>query len=339
MTEQYADYDSPWKEILERYFQEFMEFFFPEAFREINWDVDYEFLDKELQQVVRDAKLGRRLMDKLVSVCRKDGEEVWVLVHIEVQGRYEQAFARRMYVYNYRIYDRYERRVASLAVLADDQPGWRPSKYAYELFGCKVSLEFPVVKLLDYASREQELAESSSPFAIVVLSYLKSRETKRHPKDRLQWKLRLFKMLYEKGFSREDILELARFLDWIMVLPDDLEHRFEKAMVQFEEEEQMKYITSFERIATKRGIEEGLQQGLQQGLQAGRQVGLQEGFLKKSCEAVVKILETRFEMVPFATVKTLNEITDLAFLDDLLTKAVTVGSLDEFQKLLEERKE
>lgn len=27
MTEQYTDYDSPWKEMLERYFQEFMEFF------------------------------------------------------------------------------------------------------------------------------------------------------------------------------------------------------------------------------------------------------------------------------------------------------------------------
>jgi hypothetical protein len=33
---------------------------------QINWDVEYLFLDKELQQVVRDAELGRRLVDKLV---------------------------------------------------------------------------------------------------------------------------------------------------------------------------------------------------------------------------------------------------------------------------------
>lgn len=61
------------------------------------------------------------------------------------------------------------------------------------------------MKLLDYASRQQELDESSNPFAIVALSYLKTRATRRDPEDRFHWKLRLFKMLYEKGFARKDI--------------------------------------------------------------------------------------------------------------------------------------
>jgi len=92
-----TDYDSPWKEILEHYFPAFLEFFFPHAHREIRWKAGYEFLDKELQQVVRDAEIGRRLADKLVKVWRRDGEEVWVLVHIEIQGQYESGFAERMY--------------------------------------------------------------------------------------------------------------------------------------------------------------------------------------------------------------------------------------------------
>lgn len=67
-----ADYDSPWKEILEQYFPEFMAFFFPAAHAEVDWTKGYEFLDKELQQVVRDAELGRRFADKLVSIsCNK----------------------------------------------------------------------------------------------------------------------------------------------------------------------------------------------------------------------------------------------------------------------------
>jgi len=69
--------------------------------------------------VVREAELGRRLVDKLVKVWRKDGGEVWVLSHIEVQGEEETDFAERMYVYNYRIFDRYRHQVASLTVLAD----------------------------------------------------------------------------------------------------------------------------------------------------------------------------------------------------------------------------
>ena len=98
MNIQSDDYDSPWKEILEEYFQDFLDFFFPEIACEIDWDRGHTFLDKELQQVVRDAELGRRLADKLVQVWRRDGDEAWVLVHIEVQGQEEAAFAKRMYV-------------------------------------------------------------------------------------------------------------------------------------------------------------------------------------------------------------------------------------------------
>ncbi len=57
------DYDSPWKEILECYFQEFIAFFFPVIAKEIDWLRGYAFLDKELQRVARDADLGRRYAD------------------------------------------------------------------------------------------------------------------------------------------------------------------------------------------------------------------------------------------------------------------------------------
>ena len=82
MAEPQSDYDSPWKEALEYYFEAFMAFFFSQAHADIAWSRGYEFLDKELQQVVRDAELGRRLADKLVKVWRNDGQEAWVLVHI-----------------------------------------------------------------------------------------------------------------------------------------------------------------------------------------------------------------------------------------------------------------
>jgi len=38
---------------------------------------------------------------------------------IEVQGRRDSDFAKRMFTYNYRLFDRYARPIASLAVLAD----------------------------------------------------------------------------------------------------------------------------------------------------------------------------------------------------------------------------
>ena len=127
-----SDHDSPWKEALERFFPEFLALLFPAIHAEIDWSKGVQFLDKEFQQIVREAKTTRRYADKLVGVTRRDGSAVWVLIHVEVQGEPETAFAERMYTYHYKIRDRYQVPVASLAVLADTDHGFRQQLYAYE---------------------------------------------------------------------------------------------------------------------------------------------------------------------------------------------------------------
>ena len=76
------DYDSPWKEALEVYFPQFMQLLFPNAYAEIDWTRGYEFLETELQKIVRDADSGRRYTDKLVKVYTLAGDEIWVVIHI-----------------------------------------------------------------------------------------------------------------------------------------------------------------------------------------------------------------------------------------------------------------
>ncbi len=310
-----ADYDSPWKEILERYFQEFLEFFFPVVYAGIDWSKPYEFLDKELQQIVRDAEQGRRLVDKLVKVYTTEGEEAWVVVHVEVQGQHETDFAKRMFVYYYRLFDRYNRRVVSLAVFADDSKTWRPKRFTSELWGCKAQFSFPTVKLMDYATREVELESEPNPFGIVVLAYLKTRATRKHPEDRLQWKFQLCKLLYERGYNKQDILELARFIAWIMILPKDLESRFDEMLFQYEENQKMRYIASFERYFIEKGE--------------------QKGHLDHARESIIEVLETRFEQKSEAIIDAVNSIEDISLLKQLHREAVTVSSQDEFLTLLD----
>ena len=55
-----ADYDSPWKEALDVYFEPFLALLFPAVHAQIDWPRGIESLDKEFQQVVREAELGRR---------------------------------------------------------------------------------------------------------------------------------------------------------------------------------------------------------------------------------------------------------------------------------------
>jgi hypothetical protein len=103
----------------------FLAFFFPAIHARIDWSRGYEPLDKELQQIMPDADTGRRYVDKLVKVWRKDGVEQWVLIHVEIQHISDEAFPERMFVYNYRLRDRYQRKIASLAMLGDDVADWR----------------------------------------------------------------------------------------------------------------------------------------------------------------------------------------------------------------------
>jgi hypothetical protein len=254
-----ADYDSPWKEALDRWFRPFLAFFFPPAHADIDWSRGYETLDTELQQVVRDAELGRRYADKLVKVWLRDGSERWLLIHVEVQGRREEGFARRVFVYNYRIFDKYNAEVVSLVVLADDEADWLPRGFRYGRWGGETGNHFEPVKLLHYAGREAELEADANPFARVVLAHLKALETRRDPAGRHARKLRLVRGLYEGGFSADDVRELFRLIDWMMELPPALKSLFWQEVERLEEERRMPYVTSVEQIGFQRGQLEAIE--------------------------------------------------------------------------------
>ncbi len=283
------DYDGAWKEAIERYFPAFVAFLFPAVYAAIDWGQEYEFLNKELQQVVRDANIGPRRADELVKVWLRDGHEAWVLVHIEVQGQEEAAFVERMYVYNYRIFDRYRRSVVSLAVLGDENVRWRPHRYERELLGCRVLFEFPTVKLADYRNRWEELEASNNPFATVVMAHLKAQETRDDVEQRQAWKFILTRRLYEKGYGREDVLSLFRFIDWLLQLPEAAEQTFWEKVQAYEEEGKMTYITSVERMGIEKGLQQGLQQGLRQGLLTGIKLGLEARFGEKGLRLLPEI--------------------------------------------------
>jgi hypothetical protein len=119
-----------------------------------------------------------------IGSARRDGAEAWVLIHIEVQGQEEAVFPQRMFVYHYRLFDRYNRPVVSLAVLRDDRATWRPEHFALGLWGCETRFTFPVVKLLDYRSRRAELEVSRNPFATVVPAHLTAQETRQDMSER-----------------------------------------------------------------------------------------------------------------------------------------------------------
>ena len=324
-----SDYDSPWKEALELFFYAFLEFFFPEVHAAVDWDRKPEALDTELQQIVREAALGRRQVDKLFKVWLHQGAEVWILIHVEIQTQRDEAFPERMFVYHYRLYDRTRQPLLSLAVLGDEQAAWRPRRFGYKLYGCEVSMDFPTVKLLDYAGNLSALEAVANPFAPLVLAHLKTLETRGDSAARYNWKFRVIRGLYERGFRPEQVCQLFRLIDWMMDLPVELEQQLQQALLRLEEEKHMPYVTSIERFAEQRGREVGLAEGEQRG----REVGLAEGEQRGRAAALLQILERRFpSQVPADLSAAIWASRNPTQLERGVDLAMQAGSLEEFRQ-------
>ncbi|QVL46972.1 MAG: DUF4351 domain-containing protein [Thiocapsa sp.] len=280
------DFDNPWKEMLEHAFPELMAFYFPDAHARIDWSREHVFLNTELRKIVRDAESGKRIADALVRVTLLDGTEQWVYLHLEVQGQHDSDFAQRMFIYNYRLYDRYSRPIASLAVLADLDAGWKPDRFDLEQLGCSHRFRFPVVKLLDYADRLAALETDANPFALITAAHLYTARTRHDPKARYGFKRRLVRLLYRHGWDRQRILDLFAVIDWMMRLPDALEQALWKEIQSIEGERKMAYVTSVERLAVQRGLQEGEAKG--------RVEGEARGEVKGRVELLARLLTKRF---------------------------------------------
>ena len=259
------DYDSPWKEAVEHYFPEFIAFYFPAAFAQIDWSKEHVFLDQELRAVVQDAELGKRFVDKLVRVTLLNGDEKWIYIHVEVQGTRQAEFAKRMFVYNYRIYDRYDKPVASFAVLADEHINWRPDNFSYGVLGSETSIHFPIAKLTDYHDKVNELLTMDNSFAVVTATHILTQQTRKNAVERYKAKQLLVKLLYQRQWDKQRIINLFGVIDWMMRLPEELDQQLWQEIEIFEENEKMQYVTSIERIGIAKGRQEGRQEGLLEG--------------------------------------------------------------------------
>ncbi|CAM2007862.1 hypothetical protein [Acanthopleuribacter pedis] len=255
------EFDSPWKQISETLFAEMLAFYRGKVYEAVDWSRPVRCLDKELPKLFSEGQTGRREVDKLFEVHRKEGSRRLVYIHIEFQNQQDPDLPERIFTYYYRLFDKYRKPIWTLVLLGDSVRGWRPDCYESELWDLCLSLRYPIIKLTDYEPDLDELLQSREAFALVTAAHLLAQQTRKKPFDRLGQKLTLTKLLYQKGFSKDEVLTIFRFIDWVMQLPPALTQQFHQALAAFEGEKQMPYITSIERLGHERGWKEGREEG------------------------------------------------------------------------------
>ncbi len=291
-----SDYDGAWKEALHAYFEGFLALLWPELHKQVDWSFAPVFLDKELQQITRIIKRGSRRVDILVEVRLRNGKSALALIHVEIQGRMTKIFLTRMYQYHIRIKEKYPEHVLiNLAVLTHQARALNSVTYVHEGWGTKLAFTFPVLSLESWRSRMPELTRlaPTNPFAVIVLAQLHTRAT-RLDRQRLVRKTELLRHLYDWKYSRENIQQLLRIIDAMLRLPEPLEDEFTDIVSQIEEEKQMPYVTSIERVLLKRER----QAGEQTGLQTGEQNGLIKGEVKGVAKTLTTLITYKFGQLP-----------------------------------------
>jgi hypothetical protein len=309
-----ANYNESWKEALTEYFDSFLSFFFPVAYKAIDWTKPPESLDKELQQITASSATEKRIADKLYKVWLLDKTQVWILIHIEIQSQYDVDFQERMYIYNYRAFDLYHKFVVGLAILGDTSPTWRPNSYHQAMLDCELNLKFPIAKLLDYESKWNELESSDNPFAIIVMAHLKTKATTGNLAEREQWKWTLIRGLYDRGLTKEKIVNLFKIIDKMMSLPKELQQGLVAKIKHLEEERKMPFISPTEELAMERGELKGIQQGIQREQQLiirqlNRRIGeIESSFTDTIQTLTIEQLELLGEaLLDFSTVTDLEQ--------------------------------
>jgi hypothetical protein len=71
------------------------------------------------------------------------------------------------------------------------------------------------------------------------------------PKKGKNWKFLLVRGLYERGYNKEQIMDLFNFIDWIMFLPEEFSNSFWNDLKAYEQEKKVNYITGVEKIVSK----------------------------------------------------------------------------------------
>ena len=226
--------DILWKVIIEEVFADLLRFLFPDADQVYDMERGFEYLDKELAEMhpQPDEKKDTRFADKLVKVFHRDGEEEWVLLHIEIQGDTSERleFPERMYEYFYRIRDRYRKPVSAVAIFTGQDGKDMPCCYTYEYRGTQLTYKYPTLSILDFS--DEELDKSANPFAQVVLAAKTSLLEHKIPEDDLlELKLLIANRLLKKGFGKVKTLAILNFLrNYVLFDNPEMNRKFDQQL-------------------------------------------------------------------------------------------------------------
>ncbi len=313
------DHDQRFKTLLETFFFEFLELFFPALAASVE-PGSLEFLQQEVFASLGD---GAAYHADIVVKARFKNTPAFLIVHIEHQSTAPREFPRRFFRYFSLLTEKYDYPVYPIVVYSHDKPMRRePDTYKVRFADGEVlRFQYRVVQLNRLPWRK--FVKKANPVASALMAKMKIA-----PRDRPLVKLECLRLLLTLRLDPARMRLIGTFVDSYLRLNEQEERRFAKNIEQVrwkpkEKEAIMEYVTSWE----ERGIAKGLERGLEQGIQKGLRKGLEQGRLEALREILLDVLATRFGPVDPAVAARIQQIQSATDLKDLAHRALTASSL------------
>ena len=310
-----ADGDSMWKTLMQLNFDEMLESILPELAARVDRRRKTEFLDKEMKDLQAFMGAGWQAPDLLAKVPVKGGRDIWLALHVEVQGKGGDDFPERMFYYHSMIRFKYLKRteyeegndsagdgerktsktrrgvvdVVSLAILTARRPKGEPEIFEHALFGNELRYVYLTVRLWELDVRRLEKSHNS--FDLALLAARRMIDSGRSDNKRIAFLKQLGGLLDERGWTRERCLALYRFIEWAL-LPVD-EKKLEEYRNWAQKEEKKMYVTVVEKIGIEKGIEENKRQVAVRMLDRGAELSFIAECLDLPEDEVLRIRDER----------------------------------------------
>jgi hypothetical protein len=257
------DHDGFWKDLIERFFYNFLERALPELYEKADRTTAPRFLDKEFRDVLNtsDPEIHNspHFADYVLEVPLKSGGAEWVLLHIEAQGRGGSSLAVRMRTYDSLIFAHYRREPVALAIITDKRPANEPTYYAHSHYGTESIYRYNnfVLPELD----DEELLASDNPIDIVLYAAKFALKTKEEL-QKFNFLRKTVELLNERGWSMEEKRDLLLFIERIVNMRDEtLITQYREVLEQENREGRAMYVplllSDSAAEIEQRGIEKG----------------------------------------------------------------------------------
>ena len=230
MAKTKLSYDIFWKDLITIMLEDFIAFCMPDLHKQIDYTVEPVFLEQEFDKLISDLKKrGIKFCDKLVKVRLKDGTDKWLFIHIEIQKNPDTKLPVRMFIYFYRIYDKYGidgTDIESMVVFLHRIKRKKYNRFTYESGKTRLVFDYRTIGIFEFA--EKELYQNKNPFALVILASQKAMEKDTDAEQRLSFKRKFTRMAYERGIAKPKIAAILQFVYYAIQLPEDLNKQYEQ---------------------------------------------------------------------------------------------------------------